>query len=321
MKLATFEVENDTGIERRVGVHRDGSLFDVTACYGAFLDDEGDSRPGELARSVTPPDMIEFLRSGERALEAARQGLDHVTENGSPSGPSGGRIRYPVDDVRLLSPLPRPNTIRDFITFEDHIGHFREEIPEEWYELPVYYKGDPGSVVHPGETVGWPSYTEEFDYELEVAAVVGRRGRDIPSSDAAEYIFGYTIFNDFSARDIQRKERVVGLGPAKAKDFANGFGPFLVTADEVDTGDARMEARVEGERWSEGNLGDMYHSFPELVEHASMDVTLYPGDVLGSGTVPTGCGPEVGKWVEPGDTIELEVEGIGTLTHRVGTPR
>jgi len=321
MKLATFEIVNDSGTERRIGISVDGSLVDVTASYAAFMDDRGEPTPGIVASAVAPPEMVAFLQGGESAFEAARKGRDFALEGSVKRGPNGCKLLYDADDVRLLSPLPRPNTIRDFITFEDHIGHFRQEIPDEWYELPVYYKGNPGSVVHPGDTVEWPSYTNEFDYELEVAAVIGKRGRDVDADDASEYIAGYTIFNDFSARDIQRKERVVGLGPAKAKDFANGFGPFLVTADEIDTGDARMTARVNGETWSEGNLMDMYHTFPDMVEHASMDETLYPGDVLGSGTVPTGCGPEIGKQLQPGETVELEVEGIGTLTHHVGEPR
>lgn len=318
MKLATFEVDDETGTERRIGAYQDGTFVDLTASYSSLLAEVGDPSPSETARSIVPPDMSAFVERGEDGLEAAENALTHIRETEPVRGPDGAKIRYDRGEVRLLSPLPRPNTIRDFITFEEHIGHFREEIPQEWYDFPVYYKGNPESVVHPGTEVAWPSYTERFDYELEVAAVVGKRGRNILADDADEYIYGYTIFNDFSARDIQNKERVVGLGPAKAKDFANGFGPFLVTADEVDVTDARMTATVDGEQWSEGNLGDMYHTFTDLIEYASMDETIYPGDVLGSGTVGTGCGPEVGEWLQPGDRIELTVDGIGTLTHEIG---
>jgi 2-keto-4-pentenoate hydratase/2-oxohepta-3-ene-1,7-dioic acid hydratase in catechol pathway len=320
MKLATFEVGTESAEDRRLGAHRDGTLIDLTASYGSLLSVQGDPTPAATAREIVPPDMLGFVRRGDAALAAARSAIDHADETADRRGPSGRRLSHDCDDVRLHSPLPRPNTIRDFITFEEHIGHFRDELPEEWYDFPVYYKGNPDSVVRPGQTVAWPSYTERFDYELEVAAVVGRCGRNVAAAEAEEYIFGYTIFNDFSARDIQNKERVVGLGPGKAKDFANGFGPYLVTADEVDTGDATMTASVNGERWSEGNLGDMYHTFPDLVEYASMDETIHPGDVLGSGTVGTGCGPEVGEWLQPGDTIELAVDGIGTLAHEVGEP-
>ncbi len=320
MKLASFDVANPAGPERRLGAVVADGLIDLTSAVAAAAAAAGHPRPHHHARAVVPPDMLEFLEGGDHAQDAAREAIEHVTAEGVEAAPDGSTVRYDRDAVRMLSPLPRPSTIRDFITFEDHIGHFRDEIPPEWYELPVYYKGNPTSVVHPGDVVPWPSYTEEFDYELELAAVVGRAGRDIDAADAYEHITGYTIFNDFSARDIQRKERVVGLGPGKAKDFANGFGPVLVTADDFDPSDAEMRASVNGEQWSAGNSGDMHHTFADLVAHASMDETIHVGDVLGSGTVPTGCGPEVGKWVQPGDTIALEIEGIGVLEHQVGEP-
>lgn len=319
MKLTTFNTAGENDPTRRFGAVENGRVVDLTAAHATVLDREGDPTPVEMARTTVPPDSIEFLRRGDRAIDAASAAVAHAVESNVRTDPDGRPVSYDVESVSLESPLPRPTTIRDFITFEEHIGHFRDEVPDEWYELPVYYKGNPNSVVAPDTTVPWPSYTERFDYELEVAAVVGKKGRDVPASEADEYIAGYTIFNDFSARDIQNRERVVGLGPAKAKDFANGFGPFLVTPDDIDTDDARMTAHVNGELWSEGNLGDMYHGFDDMVEYASMDETIYPGDVLGSGTVGSGCGPEAGKWLQPGDTIELAVDGIGTLTHEIGS--
>jgi len=200
--------------------------------------------------------------------------------------------------------------------FEEH----GREKPDEWYGLPAYYKGNPDSVVAPDTTVEWPDYTDMLDYELELAAVVGRECRDVAADEAETYLAGYTVFDDFSARDIQRREMEMGLGPGKGKDFANGLGPYLVTPDEFDPADARMVARVNGEVWSEGNAGEMHHSIGDMLAHASMGETVHPGDVLGTGTVGGGCGADLDRWVDPGDTVELEIEGIGTLRHRLGRP-
>lgn len=311
MKLATFEVDDATGPVWRLGVVDGDDLLDVTAGHACLLAREGEPRPMAVAEALTPPDMLEFLRAGEDAMNAARRVLN--ADIGDERAPNGARVRYPEESVSLRSPLPRPNTIRDFSVFEGH----GSDNPEEWYEIPAYYKGNPDSVVPPGADVEWPAYEERLDFELEVAAVVGREGRDVAAEDAGSYIAGYTIFDDFSARDIQAREMEMGLGPGKGKDFANGFGPYLVTSDVFDPTDATMRVSVDGERWAEGNLGEMYHSFGDLVEHASMGETIHPGDVLGSGTVAGGCGYDLDRWIEPGATIELEVEGIGTLRHRV----
>lgn len=316
MKLATFRVGGPVPTAR-VGVLADGAtLLDLTAGHGAVLAGEGRANPAGSAAALVPPEMLGLLENGPEALEAAREVLSRRSELPE-VGPAGARIRHDLDDVSLASPLPRPNTLRDFSVFEDH-GREKDDV---WYELPVYYKGNPESVVPPGATVEWPPYAETLDYELEVAAVIGREARNVEAADADAYVAGYTIFDDFSARDVQRREMRAGLGPAKGKDFANGLGPYLVTADEFDPADARMVARVDGEVWSEGNLGEMYHSFGDLVEHASWGETLHPGDVLASGTVGGGCGADLGRYPDRGATVELEVEGIGTLRHRLGEPR
>ena len=184
--------------------------------------------------------------------------------------------------------------------------------------MPVYYKGNHQSIIGPDEDVLWPSFTEKFDYELEVAIIIGKKGRNIPEAKARDYIAGYTIMNDFSARDIQRKEMRVRLGPAKGKDFATAIGPVLVTLDEIgDPYNLKMTARINGELWSDGNSGSIYHSFEKMIAFASLEETLYPGDLIGSGTVGTGCGLELDRWVRPGDMIELEIEKIGVLRSRV----
>jgi 2-keto-4-pentenoate hydratase/2-oxohepta-3-ene-1,7-dioic acid hydratase in catechol pathway len=321
MKLASFEVDTEVGRVRRVGAVAEDTLVDLTAGYAAALAAEGDQSPVEVAETVVPSSMSTFLRRGDRALSAAREAVTFVTDTEVTEAPDGARLRYDPDDVRLLSPLPRPNSIRDFMVFEEHVRNSLEgEIPDVWYDIPVYYKGNPDAIVHPGDDVEWPTYTERLDYELELCAVVGKGGRDIPAAEATDHIAGFTIFNDFSARDIQMREMEGKLGPTKGKDFANGFGPYLVTADEIDIENLPVTARVNGEVWSEGNTGEMYHTFPEILEYVSQHESIHPGDVLGTGTVGRGCGLELDRWLSPGDVVELEAEGIGTLRHRVVKP-
>jgi len=234
------------------------------------------------------------------------------------------RERTPVEDARLLAPL-RPRTLRDFLTFRGHmenaLGRLGLEIPEEWYTTPAYYKGMPDTVIGPEAEIPWPAYTSKLDHELELAAVVGKPGRDIPPERALEHVFGWTIWNDLSARDVQARELPLGLGPAKAKDWdgSNVLGPCIVTADELDAADLRMVVRVNGEVWGEDTSANMHHSFGDLIGYASLAQTLHPGDVLGSGTAAGGSGLELDRWVQAGDEIELEIEGIGVLRNRVGT--
>jgi 2-keto-4-pentenoate hydratase/2-oxohepta-3-ene-1,7-dioic acid hydratase in catechol pathway len=277
-----------------------------------------------VADFVAPADMAAFLQRGDEAMSAAREALAYVSTT---DDSIAGTCFFPLSEVRLLAPLLRPSSIRDFIAFEQHIKTSYAklglpEVPPVWYELPVYYKGNPGSIIGPDQDVIWPSYTEKLDYELELGMIIGRQGKNISKNDAAAYIAGYTIFNDFSARDIQSKEMSLQLGPAKSKDFdtGNALGPCLITPDEFDPSHARMVARINGEVWSEGNAGDMYYTFADLIAHVSRSETLYPGDLFGSGTVGGGCGVELDRWLQPGDTVELEVEGIGVLKNRIVKP-
>ena len=224
---------------------------------------------------------------------------------------------------RLLAPL-RPRSLRDFLAFEGHLkGAYRglgREIPAEWYEVPAYYKGMPDTVIGPEDVVPWPAYTDQLDHELELAAVIGRRVRDVRAEDALGCIFGYTIWNDLSARDVQRRETPIGLGPGKAKDWdgSNVLGPCLVTADEFDASAARMTARVNGEVWGESSTAAMHHSFADMIAYASQGQTLHPGEVIGSGTAAGGSGLELDRWLQPGDLVELEIEGIGVLRNTIG---
>ena len=237
-----------------------------------------------------------------------------------------------IDEVKFLSPL-KPNTLRDGYAFEQHVKTANKnrgrEVPEEWYQFPVFYFTNPNAVFGHDDEIPYPPYTKAMDYELEVAAVIGKGGINIQPADAPNHIFGYTIFNDWSARDIQRKEMAVGLGPAKGKDFASAFGPVIVThaalADRAEgrpgVYDLAMMARVNGVELSRGNFKDMHWSFGEIIARVSESAMLYPGDVIGSGTVGTGCLLELtkfqGPWLNHGDVVELEIERIGTLRNTI----
>jgi 2-keto-4-pentenoate hydratase/2-oxohepta-3-ene-1,7-dioic acid hydratase in catechol pathway len=272
-------VTYEAGAGARVGVLRDGSV-----CDAGF---DGD--------------MVGFIEAGGTA--------DHAGEV--------------VSGARLLAPL-RPRSLRDFLAFEGHLkgayAGLGRDIPAEWYELPAYYKGMPDTVIGPDAEVPWPTYTERLDHELELAAVIGRQVRDVRAKDVEVCIFGYTIWNDFSARDVQRREGPVGLGPGKAKDWdgSNVLGPCLVTADELDVSNARMAVRVNGEVWGESSTSEMHHSFADMIVYASQSQTLYPGEVIGSGTATGGSGLELDRWLAPGDVVELEIEGIGVLRNTIG---
>jgi 2-keto-4-pentenoate hydratase/2-oxohepta-3-ene-1,7-dioic acid hydratase in catechol pathway len=236
--------------------------------------------------------------------------------------PAAGR-RAAGDDVRLLAPL-RPRSLRDFLAFEGHmkgaLGRLGRPIPEQWYERPAYYKGMPDTVIGPEQEIPWPAWTERLDHELELACVIGSRCRDVAAADAAEVIFGYTIWNDMSARDVQSRELPIGMGPGKAKDWdgSNVLGPCLVTADELDAGALAMSVRVNGETWGEDSSASMHHSFGDMIAYASRSQTLYPGELFGSGTATGGSGLELDRRLAPGDVVELEIEGIGVLRNRIG---
>ena len=245
---------------------------------------------------------------GDRVIQLAAQTLVSFFTGG---GHAREHAEFPLDEVRLLAPVQRPPSVRDFFAFEQHVKNARAvtgrgEVPPEWYELPAFYFSNPAAIYGPGDEIPYPEGTQKLDYELEVAAVIG----------ADCEIAGFTVMNDWSARDLQRQEMAIGLGPAKGKDFATSLGPVIATPDEL--GDV-MLARVNGEERSRGRLTDMYWSWEQIVEHATRNTELRPGDVIGSGTVGTGCILEHGdeRWLQRGDEVELEVEGIGILRNRI----
>jgi fumarylacetoacetate (FAA) hydrolase len=228
-----------------------------------------------------------------------------------------GDVLSSGEAIRLRAPIPDPPSVRDFYAFEQHVATARSRrgasVPPAWYEIPVFYFSNPAAIYGPDDGIPYPAGSTRLDYELEVAAVIGRGQR----------IAGFTIMNDWSARDLQAHEVRVGLGPAKGKDFATSIGPVLVTVDEFDGSEAEMVARVNGEERSRGNLRDLHHSWEAIVARAALNTTLRVGDVIGSGTVGTGCILEHGddRWLEVGDVVELEVEGLGVLRNSVAPPR
>lgn len=246
---------------------------------------------------------------------------------------AAARALPPRAEARLMAPL-QPVTLRDAYAFEQHVKTANKNrgrgVPEEWYKIPVFYYTNPHTIFGPQDVIPCPSYTFALDYELEIAVVIGKAGMNIKVGEAEEYIFGYTIFNDWSARDVQRTEMKVGLGPAKGKDFASSLGPTILTRESLAdkaTGrpgvyDLSMTARVNGVEFSRGNLKDIFWSFGEIIARASQSTQLLPGDVIGSGTVGTGCLLELtrgeGPWLQAGDVVELEVERIGILSNTIG---
>ena len=321
MKLATFEIATPAGPIRRIGALVDGRLVDFAAAYAAHLDraDRGCDAP-RLGKALFP-DMVSFIAGGCLTMTAATQAIEAAQRVDEAFE---ARTHYGQSEVRLLAPVPRPRVLRDFLTFEGHLKQAykalgRADIPAAWYDVPAYYKGDPDTVVGPDAVVEWPHYSDRFDFELELAMVIGRQGKNIAAADAPRYIAGYTIWNDLSARDQQMREGPIGMGPSKAKDFdtGNAIGPYLVTGDELDVDNLRMIARVNGEVWTDATSAGRQFTFADLIAHVSQSETIYPGEIWGSGTVTSGSGLELDRWLRPGDVIELEIEGIGVLRNPV----
>ncbi len=332
MKLVTFEVSTPVGRFQRLGalLQNPEYILDLNATYAWILDKNGIDAPRRMADAVIPSSMRGLIEGGDYSLAEAQKVVRHVVSSWNLQeairfkGTNSENLLFPRSNVRLLSPLPNPNSLRDFLAFEAHTkrGYERrgQQIPEQWYKLPVYYKGNHRSLIGPDEPVIWPRYTQKLDYELELACIIGKKGRDIPEAEAENYIFGYAILNDFSARDIQMEEMICRLGPAKGKDFATALGPYIVTADEIpDPRNLKMIARINGEVWSEGNSGTSHWTWPQMIAHVSNEEDLYPSDILGSGTVGGGCGYELDRWIQPGDTVELEIEGLGKLRNLIVT--
>ena len=324
MKLATYK----PGGQEKIGIVHTGDtlLFDLAAAANRG----GSANPAFAS-------MLTLIDAGEGALEKAAKLFDQHGKDET--------LSVKTDGAEILAPVPEPRQMRDGMSFPLHIlqaprGQLKlaarakndmaelerlnaeplGELPEVYRKQPIYYITNRFSVRGTNTTVKWPRYSKVMDYELEFGIITKSKGANISAAKAKNHIFGYTIFNDFSARDAQRIEMEGRLGPAKGKSFDGGnvMGPWIVTPDEIgDPYKLKMEARVNGERRSQGVTEGMLFSFEEIIAHVSKDETLMPGEFIGSGTVGNGCGLELGWYLEHGDTIELEVEKIGTLKNRV----
>lgn len=325
MKLVSFEVSTALGPVTRIGaIDTHGEIVDLQAAGTHRLLAAGSS-PGaahRIAAAMLPGDMVAFIEGGPVSIQAARDALEFASMHDATSGPP-----HTIHDsaiITMLPPVPHPPLVRDFMAFETHLRNIYprlgREIPPEWYAMPVYYKGNPGSLGTHGQDVPIPSYADALDYEFELAIVIGKAGKDIPRGEAMDHVFGFMIYNDFSERAIQSREMSVGLGPAKGKDFHNAhvFGPCLVTKDEIDDPyDLRMTCRVNGEVVCDDTSGTIHWTFEDMIAHASMDERIAVGEIFGSGTVGNGSGAERGEFLKRGDVIELEVDGLGLLRNQV----
>lgn len=326
MRLVTYTMSD--GGEDRIGafIENDARIVDLARAY--------ETVNGEQTQMFAS--MLALIDSDGAGLTAAQSLVDVA--------PVEAVVNTAA--IRLRSPLPRPRQMRDFMAFEGHARGAREvhfmksaarkkdaaaamaeyrrrgqlDPPPVWFDQPVYFKCNRLNVIGHEEDILYPSFTHELDYELELAFVTGRKGKNIAQKNARAYIFGYTIYNDVSARDAQINEMRGQLGPAKGKDFDTGniLGPCIVTADEIgDPYDLDMRARLNGELLSQGNSGDIFHSFERMIEHVSRDETIWPGEVFGSGTIGGGSGHEHYRLLEIGDEIALEIEKIGVLRNKV----
>ncbi|SMG07064.1 fumarylacetoacetate (FAA) hydrolase [Sphingobacterium psychroaquaticum] len=284
--------------------------------------------------------MTTFLQGGESMMQAAQQ-IEQEIKEGQHQAHA-----VPVEEATLLAPVPRPNSFRDAYAFRQHVATSRRnrglEMIPEFDEFPVFYFSNHLAIAGPGNIDCMPKHFEQMDFELEVAVVINKQGRNIAAAEADSYIAGYMIMNDLSARKLQMEEMKLNLGPAKGKDFATAIGPWLVTKDELEPykttasaghiGDAyqlEMICLVNGKEVSRGNFADMNWTFAEVIERISYGVDIYPGDLIGSGTVGTGCFLELNgtgklndpnyatQWLEPGDTVTMKVTGLGTLENTV----
>jgi len=304
MKLLTYDTETGP----RCGVLQNDDVVDVSALVG-------DGR--------RLPDVRALLELGDSPIDRVR---DALAKNLTAP-------KVALADVRLRSPILQPPTVRDFIVYEEHASNQGTREPNEvWYRMPVFYFSNPLCIYGTDSKIPFPSASQQFDYELEIGFVIGREGANVSEANALDHIAGFTLFNDWSARDLQVDEMAFGLGPAKGKDTASSLGPWLVTTDELAPYlkggrlHLKCEVRVNGDSWlSDGAAEHAYYTFGDMVERASKDSRIVPGDVIGSGTVGGGSireairkGYEKARFLEPGDVVEHEVEGIGVLRGTIG---
>jgi fumarylacetoacetate (FAA) hydrolase len=317
MKLVSYKTEE----QEHLGIFANGHIYNLNSCD-----------------KLIPDNMNAFLQGGEPLMERAKR-INAAILNGSLS---------PKEEVfyELLAPVPHPTSCRDGYAFRQHVAAARRnrkvEMVAEFDQYPIFYFTNHNAIQGPGEIECMPDHFQKLDFELEVAVVIGKKGRNIKAAEADEYIAGYTIMNDMSARTLQMEEMLLNLGPAKGKDFSTVIGPWLVTPDELEpykvkakdghTGNnynLKMTCKVNGIEVSSGNMADMDWTFAEIIERCAYGVDILPGDVIGSGTVGTGCFLELNgtgllndpnykvQWLQPGDHVEMEIDGLGALSNNI----
>ena len=321
MKLVSYRRDNRV----RAGLYLNEKVYDL-------------AENGKAISIDSPPTMLELLILEEAGMEAAQKIQDAIT---------AGKTGLALDKITMLAPIPNPPSCRDAYAFRQHVATARRnrgvEMIQEFDMYPVFYFTNHNAIFGEGEIQVEDDHLQKLDFELEAAVVIGKRGKNISSKEADKYIAGYTIMNDLSARVLQMEEMKLNLGPAKGKDFATVIGPWLVTPDELesykietefgDTFDLRMRAFHNGKKISEGTMKDMNWTFAEIIERAAYGTEIHPGDVIGSGTVGTGCYLELNGtwaieakkrgeehspiWLREGDTIEMTIDGLGKLSNRI----
>jgi 2-keto-4-pentenoate hydratase/2-oxohepta-3-ene-1,7-dioic acid hydratase in catechol pathway len=334
VKLVSFEVQTVLGRFERIGALAHGMVVDLNAASTAHLAESMSYRAARKhAAGIVPADMVAFLEAGDAARDVANAALRYVAERtrseSSPLGPGDERLLFAPAEIRWLAPVPRPHMIRDGILLLDHyrLGMERlfkiaeqDRIPAAARHMPIFWKPSRAAVAGHQTPIRWPKYSDKLDYEFELGMYIGKRGKDIPVERAWEHVAGYTIFNDLGLRDVQPAELSLRMGPAKAKDFETSkiMGPCLVTRDEMPNVDGlRLTTRVNGEVWFDGRLSGWAFSFAELIAYVSRDETLEVGDFFGSGPPAHSVGFEIDRWIRPGDVVECEIEGIGTLMNTI----
>jgi len=327
MKFATYTLEGS--IQPRFGFKKDKYIVDVLHAAIWANESKGNSSFLEI-----PSTLKMALDNWGTNFVKLKELDDCLPDINIQSHSVGGKpIAFLMNEVQLLAPVPDPQSFRDFYAFEQHVRAARKlrglEMHPDWFRIPIFYFSNPAAIYGHGSEIPYPRKTNELDFELEFAVIIAGAGSDIPSKDADRHIAGYTICNDWSARDLQREEMAMSLGPAKGKDFATSFGPYMVTPDELEDAwdengklNLRMTCHVNGTLISDGNTNDLYHPFKDMIERASMNTKLLSGDYLGSGTVGTGCIMELrpentGGWIKKGDVVTLEVKRLGVLENKI----
>lgn len=318
MKYATFEIQTSAGPVKRIGIAENGHLIDVESVYGAYLRDEEHVYKWELvARDLIPNDMLELIDRAPASTNAVAQAMKYYYAIGEPEcGKDDIQYRYEESSVKLCPPL-RPRSMRDSACYIRHMEEAcrlnNRPFNELTKVLPAHYRTSTTNVAGPGDPILWPSYgTNELDYECEFAFVIGRYGEDISAENAKDYIFGVTMYNDISIRDVQMRERGLGMGPVKGKNFKNSniIGPYIVTLDEVDLHDIDIEVFLNGKSMGLDTTGNMFYTPEQLIEYICQSDSLLPGEVIASGTIGPGTCGQNGFWLKEGDVVEFRSKAM-----------